>query len=77
MGEYSKKGFRSLFISSPKSICLPGARAWKAHRVGDKLASLTTAGLADRIVLDVLEWRERQRLTEREYEEGSCRDIVL
>lgn len=54
MGECSKKGFRSLFISSPKSICLPGARAWKAHCVQDKLASLTAAGLADRIVLDVL-----------------------
>lgn len=65
------------FISSPKSICLSGTRAWEAHHVGDELASLPAAGLADRIVLDVLQWRERPWLTERECAEGSCRDRVL
>lgn len=55
----------SLCISSPTSICLSGARAWDTHHVGDELASLPVARLADRIVLDVLEWRKRQLLTER------------
>lgn len=68
---------RSLHISTPKSICLSGAGAWDTHHVGDELALLPAARLADRIVLDVLEWRKRQQLTERECGEGSCRDRVL
>lgn len=47
------------------------------HHVGDELALLPAARLADRIVLDVPEWRKRQLLTERQCGEGSCRDRVL
>lgn len=41
------------------------------------MALLPATGLADRLVLDVLEWSDRQRLTERQCEEGSRRDGVF
>lgn len=77
MGESSDKGLGQFSFHLLNQFACLEAGTRRLTMLGQELASLPAAGLAGGIVLDVLEWRERQRLTETECAEGSCRDSVV